>query len=392
MSFLDRFKPQPRWRHSDATIRAAAIAEIPDDAESLATLRELAAGDDDVRVRRAAAERLERAADLLPLARAERDEELRRTLLERLVTIASTADAPADAALALEAIEDQRQLATVAKSSPNDTIRSAALSRVHDTRALGSVARHAAHGSTALDAVLRLGDRTELLNVALKTDHKDAGITALERAVERGDATNGLRDTLESVTARARNKSVAKKARGMMQALDEAEAARRLALETFQQRVASLIARVEALAPQSAEAAAELDAAEADWAGIATEPAFELDAASVTRFEAGAGVARSAIAEHQRIESERRAEDDRRAALRATRAAIIDGINALRGDDTLDRLERAAEEWAALGSTAGDQDPGELQAAFDAACARRMKSGRRRPSGHGGSSCSASSS
>jgi hypothetical protein len=65
MSFLDRFKPQPRWRHSDATIRAAAIAEIPDDEESLATIRELAAGDDDVRVRRAAAARLERAADIL---------------------------------------------------------------------------------------------------------------------------------------------------------------------------------------------------------------------------------------------------------------------------------------------------------------------------------------
>jgi hypothetical protein len=365
MSFLDRFKPQPRWRHSDATIRAAAIAEIPDDAESLATLRELAAGDDDVRVRRAAAERLERAADLLPLARAERDEELRRTLLERLVTIASTADAPADAALALEAIEDQRQLATVAKSSPNDTIRSAALSRVHDTRALGSVARHAAHGSTALDAVLRLGDRTELLNVALKTDHKDAGITALERAVESGDATNGLRDTLESVTARARNKSVAKKARGMMQALDEAEAARRVALETWQQRVASLVARVETMAPQSSQAAAELDGLEAEWAALATEPAFELDSASVARFEAGAGAARAAIVEHQRIEAERRAEDERRAALRANRAAIIERVNALRGDDILEALDRTAEEWATIGSE--DQDAPGMQAAFDAA-------------------------
>jgi hypothetical protein len=367
MSFLDRFKPQPRWRHSDATIRAAAIAEIPDDEESLATLRDLAAGDDDVRVRRAAAERLERAADLLPLARAERDEELRRTLLERLVTIASTADASADAALALEAIEDQRQLATVAKSSANDTIRSAALSRVHDARALGSVARHAAHASTALDAVLRLGDRTELLNVALKTDHKDAGITALERVVESGDATNGLRDTLESVTARARNKSVAKKARGMMQALDEAEAARRVALETWQQRVASLVARVETMAPQSSQAAAELDSVEAEWAALATEPAFELDAASVARFEAGAGAARAAIVEHQRIEAERRAEDERRAALRATRAAIVERINALRGDDTLETLDRAAEEWATLGSE--DQDTAGLQAAFDAATA-----------------------
>jgi hypothetical protein len=367
MSFLDRFKPQPRWRHSDATIRAAAIAEIPDDAESLATIRELAAGDEDVRVRRAAMERLERAADLLPLARAERDEELRRTLVERLVTIASTANAAGDAAMALEGIEDQRQLATVAKSSPNDTIRTAALSRVHDARALGSVARHAAHGPTALDAVLRLGDRGELLNVALKTDHKDAGIAALERAVEAGDATNGLRDTLESVTARARNKSVAKKARGMMQALDEAEAARRLALETWQQRVASLVARVETLVPQSAEAAADLDGVEAEWAALATEPAFELDAASVARFEAGAGAARAAIAAHQRLEAERRAEDERRAAMRASRAAILDRINALRGDDTLEQLERAAEEWSALGSAAEDPDADGMQTAFDAA-------------------------
>jgi Domain of Unknown Function (DUF349) len=369
MSFLDRFKPQPRWRHSDATIRAAAIAEIPDDEDSLATIRELAASDEDVRVRRAAAERLERAADLLPLARAERDEELRRILLERLVTIASGADGLADAALALEGLEDQRQLATVAKSSPHDTIRTAALSRVHEARSLGSVARHAAHGSTALEAVLRLADGAELLNVAVKTDHKDAGITALERAVKGSDATNGLRDTLESVTARARNKSVAKKARGMMQALDEAEAAKRVALETWQQRVASVVARVERLAPESAQAAGELDAVEAEWAALATEPAFELDTTSVARFEAGASAARAAIAEHQRIEAERRAEDEMRAARRASRAALIERINCLRGDDTLDQLERAPEEWAAIGSTPEDPGVAEMQAEFDAAIA-----------------------
>src|SRR4029453_13659231 len=130
-------------------------------------------------------------------------------------------------------------------------------------------------------------------NVAVKTDHKDAGITALERAVAGSDATNGLRDTLESGTARARNKSVAKRARGMMQALDEAEAAKRLALETWQQRVASLVARVETLAPQAAQAAGELAAMEAEWAALATQPAFELDADSVAQFEAGAGAARA---------------------------------------------------------------------------------------------------
>ena len=38
MSFLDRFKPQPRWKHADAAVRAAAAVEIPDDAEHEATI------------------------------------------------------------------------------------------------------------------------------------------------------------------------------------------------------------------------------------------------------------------------------------------------------------------------------------------------------------------
>ena len=119
MSFLDRFKPQPSWKHADAAVRAAAVDEIPADEESLATLRELASGDEDVRVRRAAAGRLHRAADILPLARDERDEDLRRELVERLVSIATAADEPdGDAALALEGIDDQRQLAAVAQAAP----------------------------------------------------------------------------------------------------------------------------------------------------------------------------------------------------------------------------------------------------------------------------------
>src|SRR5215212_10354835 len=109
MSFLDRFKPQPRWKHADPAVRAAAVAEIPEDSESAAILRELA-GDEDVRVRRAAIGRLRDAGDILPLSRTERDEELRRELVERLVQIATApADSDADAALALEGIADQRQ-------------------------------------------------------------------------------------------------------------------------------------------------------------------------------------------------------------------------------------------------------------------------------------------
>ena len=365
MSFLDRFKPQPRWRHTDAAIRAAAVSEIPDDEESRQTIRELASADEDVRVRRAASERLARAADLLPLAQSEKDEELRRTLIERLVAIASAPSVDGDAALALEGIEDQRHLATVAKSSPNETVRTAALSRVRDARALGSIARHAEHGPTALEAVTRIADRAELLNVAVKTDHKDAGITALERVAEAGDAANGLRDTLETVAARAKNKSVAKKARGMMQALDEAEAARRLALETWQQRVASLVARVETLPPQAANAAVDLESAEAEWAALVTEPAFELDADAAARFEAAAGTVRAALAEQQRLEAERRAEDERRAAVRASRDALVARVDAVPGDSALEEIERAAADWAALGPIEDEADG--AQRKFDAA-------------------------
>src|SRR5688572_11373318 len=100
MSFLDRFKPQPRWKHADPMVRAAAVAEIPDGAEHRGVLTELAELDEDVRVRRAAAARVQAVEDLVRLARGERDEELRRSIRDRLVTIA-TEPADTDGAAAL---------------------------------------------------------------------------------------------------------------------------------------------------------------------------------------------------------------------------------------------------------------------------------------------------
>ena len=81
---------------------------------------------------------------LARLARAERDPDLRRELTDRLVAIAiAPADTDADAALALDGLEDPRQFSTIAKSSPHDTVRAAALGRVHEPKALSSIARHA---------------------------------------------------------------------------------------------------------------------------------------------------------------------------------------------------------------------------------------------------------
>jgi len=372
MSFLDRFKPQPRWRHSDPAIRAAAVAEIPADPEHRSVIDDLAIRDEDVRVRSAAIARLDDVTLLARLARSEPDESLRRQITDRLVAIAiAPAANDANAALALDGIDEPRQFSTIAKSSPHDTVRAAALGRIHEAKALGSVARHAADGDTALAAVARVGDPAELLNVALKTDHKDAGIAALEKCVD--PASPDARDTLEAVSNRAKNKSIAKRARAMLQAIDEAEAARRAALEQWQQRIAGILARVEAIAPAPAMpgAAERLAAAEDEWREAVANGAFEPDADTAGRFSALIETARAAIDRQEREAAEQRAVMERDSSLRQARASLCERLEQTRGADALDEISRARAEWEGMPapSTAALEDE-QLHARFEDACRR----------------------
>src|SRR4029077_16015081 len=96
------------------------------------------------------------------------------------------------------------------------------------------------------------------------TEHKDAGITALERAAAMGAAD---RATLEGLVDRAKNKSVGKRAKAMVQAIDDEAAARRAALGQHKQRVASFAARAEALGASATAAGADvqLDELEGEW-------------------------------------------------------------------------------------------------------------------------------
>jgi Domain of Unknown Function (DUF349) len=376
MSFLDRFKPQPRWRHADPAVRAAAVPEIPIDGEGSATMLELATSDEDARVRRAAAARIDGVVDLVRLARSEKDDELRRELTDRLVEIAIAASqSDGDAALALEGLDDARQLASVAKLSPHDTVRTAALGRVHDARMLGSVARNAAHGSTALEAVARIADRGELCNVALKTDHKDAGIAALERAADASEPGDESREMLEAAASRAKNKSVSKRARAMIQAIEETEAARRAELEAWQQRIGTIVARVEALAttPGVIDAEADLGAAEDEWRQTTGKAEFALDGGTAARFAAATENARTAIAEHQRIERERREESERREAQRAAARQLIARLDNCSGDDMPGEIVRVRGEWDTLAAEAAEADLDDLRASLEAAGERAQR-------------------
>ena len=373
MSFLDRFKSQPRWKHADAAVRAAAVNELLiEDPEQYGALIELA-GDEDLRVRQAAQARIDSVEDLVRLSRSEPDEDARRDLIDRLVQIAiAPADSDGDAALALAALDEEKQIATVAKSSPHETVRTAALGRVHDVRCLGSVARHAADAQIALDAVARVPDPAELLNVALKTEHKDAGIAALERIVS-GAAPGASRTTLELVSNRAKNKSVSRRARTMIQSIDETEARERAALEEWRQRIAGVVARVTALAatPVGADTRVQLADAEATWLALSSTGSFAVDPETASRYDAAVAEARGAIERFDRELADQRAAAERRAGQRAARETLCQQVEGVSADDALEVVSRARAEWEGMAAqgdeTAAASDP-DLLARFEAAC------------------------
>jgi len=371
MSFLDRFKIQPKYRSTDPDVRAAAVAEFgsgPLSEEDAAVLLALAREDADARVRRAAAARVDDVGALAAIASADPDAGIREEILARLAAIAASDD-PEAATRALPALTDQKQIATVAKTSPIESVRTAAVARLSDARSLSSVARHAADARTAALAAEKVQDAAELFNIAAKTDHKDAGIGALERAVA---VAGSDRAALDGLAERAKNKSVGKRARAMVQAIDEAEAERRAALQAHQQRVASAIARVEALAasPSAAGAAEQLQQAQDGWAQIVATAAHEITDSDRGRFEAASAAVR-AILER---DAQARAEQERRQAeldaARGVRSALCERVESLNGEDTLDRIAATRAEWEGLPADPEAAAHEAFMARFDAACRR----------------------
>src|SRR5678810_863457 len=75
MGILEKLRPQPRWKHADPAVRAAAVYELgPDETDAL---RALAREDADARVRRAAVNRIDDIDVLAEVARTDPDEEVR---------------------------------------------------------------------------------------------------------------------------------------------------------------------------------------------------------------------------------------------------------------------------------------------------------------------------
>lgn len=265
MSFLDRFKPQPKWKHAEGAVRLAAVQELDASAaETTGVLAALATEDPDARVRRAAVARLADTEALGRVARHDADETVRQKAIDALLELAQDERAARDAGVfaraeaALAALAEPKHLGTIAKGTADDRLRRRAVERLGDGKALGSVARHAKDAAVAALAVEKITETHELLNVALKTDHKQAGLIALERLAA---AAPGDRATFEQIADRAAEKAVARRARALVQGLDEAEAARRAEEEAQRQRELELRQeeerRAQALARLAREAARE---------------------------------------------------------------------------------------------------------------------------------------
>ena len=205
--------------------------------------------------------------------------------------------------------------------------------------------------------------------MAAKTDHKDAGIVAVERAAAATSSDVERRELLDGITARAKNKSVAKRARALVQEMDDAEAAKKAAREEWQRRVGLVLARVDAIAAAlpTADADAQLDETAEAWRGLEESA----DAATVEQFTTKLAAARVALEARRREEAERLAEAERAAARRAAFVGICERVEALRGEDTPDEVEKARAEWEGMpGASAQEREDAELRARFEDSCRR----------------------
>ena len=247
MALLDRFRAQPRQKHGDPDVRLAFVQELPITERDV--LAEIVREDSDARVRRAAVGKLLDPGTLAAVARNDADETVRAqavAMLRDLALESFEGAGEADALAAVDALADPKTLAVVAKSAPSVAAAERALSRIvtGDPHVLGSIARHAEHESVRRAAFASLTDHHEILGVALNSEFRDPTVEAVDRISER--------EHLNQIAARAKNKSAAKRARGLLREMDE-----RAAREAEEARARE----AEARAAEDAERAAQREAA-----------------------------------------------------------------------------------------------------------------------------------
>ena len=177
MGILEKLRPQPRWKHADPGVRAAAVYELgPDEGEAL---RLLAREDTEARVRRAAVTRLTISPSLATSA----GPIPTRTFAPKRSAVwpawrprPTKSIARHEAVRHLVALGRFKEVVVVGpresrcrRFAPPSSICSTIRSRSERS----AVTRRTAQ--TRLRALARLTDAEEILNVAMKSEHTDVG-------------------------------------------------------------------------------------------------------------------------------------------------------------------------------------------------------------------------
>src|SRR3954453_19033280 len=182
MGILEKLRPQPRWKHADPAVRAAAVYELgPDEADAL---RALAREDAEARVRPGPAARIDAPAVLADIGRTDPDEDVRTEAIRNLAGLGAETDdvvRGSEVVRHLLALGRTKEAVLVVRENVQAPVREAIVELIEDAKALGSIARHAQDSATRLRALARLADGEEVLNVALKSEHTDSAVAALER-------------------------------------------------------------------------------------------------------------------------------------------------------------------------------------------------------------------
>ena len=346
MGILEKLRPQPRWKHADPGVRAAAVHEMgPEETELLLAL---AREDGDARVRRAAALRLADVEVLAEIARTDPDEDVRAEAIRGLTGLAAeTADTgrASDVVRQLLLLKRLKEAVVVARENPNLDVRAAVVDLIEDPKALGSVSRHAQDGQTRLRALSRVTDVDEILNVALKSEHTDAAVSALERVDDRS--------ALASIAQRGRNKVAARRARTKLRRLEgdaeptnDAAAVRMSAADRG--RALALLHQAEALVtmPDPEATSAELAAVRLAWAEFQAD--VEVDDVLAQQFEAASDAVREGIEARRREAAAERERERALAREQADRLAIVEEIERLAGPDAPDRIAELRVKWDEL--------------------------------------------
>ena len=369
MGLFDKFRAQPRWKHSNPATRTAAVEELPLDQQDI--LVAIAREDRDAGVRLAALRKILSPTVIAEVAAQDADHRVREeaaTLLVDLAIGAFEATDQGECLAALAGLTDLKQVLTVARTASSEVVALAALDRLQDPGALGSVARRANHGGVRLDALSRLDDAHELAAVALRSEFKDVTVAAVERLSDRA--------VLEDVAGRAKNKSAAKRARALVRAMDEAAAAKAAAeaaalepilAEEARRREAAIAAcrRLERLPSSGLDdgeaVLAEIDRAWAQSGGAANE---ELAA----RFAVARLAAEQAVARQQEERAERTRALQAVAEGVSARRAVCEQVDGFAGDQTMAQLEESRAAWSALPPLEDAAESARWQRRFDDAC------------------------